>query len=574
MQVTTGGPAPTTSTLGVTPETVVGMTRYVFVTGGVVSSLGKGIAAASLAAVLEARGLKVTLLKLDPYINLDPGTMSPFQHGEVFVTDDGAETDLDLGHYERFTRTTMSKRNNFTTGRVYDAVLRKERRGDYLGGTVQVIPHVTDEIKRRVIEGADGADIAVVEVGGTAGDIESQPFLEAVRQLKLELGPSKALLMHLTLIPYIATAGEIKTKPTQHSVKELRSIGLQPDVLLCRCAVDVDEGARRKISLFTYVEFRAVIPLLDADSIYKIPRNLNANGLDNYVLDQFGLDCPVADLSEWDEVVEREFSETQGTVKVGMVGKYVDLADAYKSLNEALDHAGLQTLAKVEIEYIDSEELESQGNGLLAHLDAILVPGGFGDRGIEGKIAAVRYARENGVPFLGICLGMHMAMIEYGRNVCGLEGAHSSEMVRDTPHPVVALITEWQDADGTLERRDEHSDLGGTMRLGAQTCHLVEGTLAHSVYGADEVRERHRHRYEINNNYVPQIEAAGLRVCGWSQDRELVEMVELPTHPWFLACQFHPEFTSRPRGGHPLFTSYIEAALRHAQSDAVVEAVG
>ncbi len=574
MQVTTGGPAPTTSTLGVTPETVVGMTRYVFVTGGVVSSLGKGIAAASLAAVLEARGLKVTLLKLDPYINLDPGTMSPFQHGEVFVTDDGAETDLDLGHYERFTRTTMSKRNNFTTGRVYDAVLRKERRGDYLGGTVQVIPHVTDEIKRRVIEGADGADIAVVEVGGTAGDIESQPFLEAVRQLKLELGPSRALLMHLTLIPYIATAGEIKTKPTQHSVKELRSIGLQPDVLLCRCAVDVDEGARRKISLFTNVEFRAVIPLLDADSIYKIPRNLNANGLDNYVLDQFGLDCPAADLSEWDEVVEREFSETQGTVKVGMVGKYVDLADAYKSLNEALDHAGLQTLAKVEIEYIDSEELESQGTGLLTHLDAILVPGGFGDRGIEGKIAAVRYARENGVPFLGICLGMHMAMIEYGRNVCGLEGAHSSEMVRDTPHPVVALITEWQDADGSLERRDEHSDLGGTMRLGAQTCHLVEGTLAHSVYGADEIRERHRHRYEINNNYVPQIEAAGLRVCGWSQDRELVEMVELPTHPWFLACQFHPEFTSRPRGGHPLFTSYIEAALRHAQSDAVVEAVG
>ena len=574
MQVATGGPAPTTSTLGVTPETVVGMTRYVFVTGGVVSSLGKGIAAASLAAVLEARGLKVTLLKLDPYINLDPGTMSPFQHGEVFVTDDGAETDLDLGHYERFTRTTMSKRNNFTTGRVYDAVLRKERRGDYLGGTVQVIPHVTDEIKRRVIEGADGADIAVVEVGGTAGDIESQPFLEAVRQLKLELGPSRALLMHLTLIPYIATAGEIKTKPTQHSVKELRSIGLQPDVLLCRCAVDVDEGARRKISLFTNVEFRAVIPLLDADSIYKIPRNLNANGLDSYVLDQFGLDCPAADLSEWDEVVEREFSETQGTVKVGMVGKYVDLADAYKSLNEALDHAGLQTLAKVEIEYIDSEELESQGTGLLARLDAILVPGGFGDRGIEGKIAAVRYARENGVPFLGICLGMHMAMIEYGRNVCGLEGAHSSEMVRDTPHPVVALITEWQDADGTLERRDEHSDLGGTMRLGAQTCHLVEGTLAHSVYGADEIRERHRHRYEINNNYVPQIEAAGLRVCGWSQDRELVEMVELPTHPWFLACQFHPEFTSRPRGGHPLFTSYIEAALRHAQSDAVVEAVG
>ena len=548
------------------------MTRYVFVTGGVVSSLGKGIAAASLAAVLEARGLKVTLLKLDPYINLDPGTMSPFQHGEVFVTDDGAETDLDLGHYERFTRTTMTKRNNFTTGRVYDAVLRKERRGDYLGGTVQVIPHVTDEIKRRVIKGADGADVAVVEVGGTAGDIESQPFLEAVRQLKLELGPTRALLMHLTLIPYIATAGEIKTKPTQHSVKELRSIGLQPDVLLCRCAVDVDEGARRKISLFTNVEFRAVIPLLDADSIYKIPGNLNANGLDDYVLDQFQLDSPAADLSEWDEVVAREFSKTRGTVTVGMVGKYVDLADAYKSLNEALQHAGLQTLAKVDIRYIDAEDIESDGVALLKNLDAILVPGGFGDRGINGKIEAVRYARENNIPFLGICLGMHMAMIEYGRHICGLTGAHSSEMEPTTPHPVVALITEWQDADGSLEKRDAQSDLGGTMRLGAQTCHLVEGSLAQKVYGASEIRERHRHRYEINNNYVAQIEAAGLRVGGWSQDRELVEMVELPSHPWFLACQFHPEFTSRPRGGHPLFTSYIEAALRHTEARSATEA--
>jgi CTP synthase len=558
--------------LGFALATVVGMTRYVFVTGGVVSSLGKGIAAASLAAVLEARGLKVTLLKLDPYINLDPGTMSPFQHGEVFVTDDGAETDLDLGHYERFTRTTMSKRNNFTTGRVYDAVLRKERRGDYLGGTVQVIPHVTDEIKRRVIKGADGADVAVVEVGGTAGDIESQPFLEAVRQLKLELGPTRALLMHLTLIPYIATAGEIKTKPTQHSVKELRSIGLQPDVLLCRCAVDVDEGARRKISLFTNVEFRAVIPLLDADSIYKIPGNLNANGLDDYVLDQFQLDSPAADLSEWDEVVAREFSETRGTVTVGMVGKYVDLADAYKSLNEALQHAGLQTLAKVDIRYIDAEDIESDGVALLKNLDAILVPGGFGDRGINGKIEAVRYARENNIPFLGICLGMHMAMIEYGRHICGLTGAHSSEMEPTTPHPVVALITEWQDADGSLEKRDAQSDLGGTMRLGAQTCHLVEGSLAQKVYGASEIRERHRHRYEINNNYVAQIEAAGLRVGGWSKDRELVEMVELPSHPWFLACQFHPEFTSRPRGGHPLFTSYIEAALRHTEAQSASEA--
>jgi CTP synthase len=559
--------------LGFVPATVVGMTRYVFVTGGVVSSLGKGIAAASLAAVLEARGLKVTLLKLDPYINLDPGTMSPFQHGEVFVTDDGAETDLDLGHYERFTRTTMTKRNNFTTGRVYDAVLRKERRGDYLGGTVQVIPHVTDEIKRRVIDGAEGADVAVVEVGGTAGDIESQPFLEAVRQLKLELGATHALLMHLTLIPYIATAGEIKTKPTQHSVKDLRSIGLQPDVLLCRCAVDVDEGARRKISLFTNVEFRAVIPLLDADSIYKIPGNLSANGLDDFVLDQFQLESPVADLSEWDEVVAREFSETRGTVKVGMVGKYVDLADAYKSLNEALDHAGLQTLAKVDIHYIDAEDIESEGVARLKNLDAILVPGGFGDRGINGKIEAVRYARENNIPFLGICLGMHMAMIEYARHICGLTGAHSSEMEPKTPHPVVALITEWQDADGSLERRDEQSDLGGTMRLGAQTCHLVEGSLAHQVYGASEIRERHRHRYEINNNYVAQIEAAGLRVAGWSKDRELVEMVELPSHPWFLACQFHPEFTSRPRGGHPLFTSYIEAALRHTQGQSASKAV-
>jgi len=544
------------------------MTRYVFVTGGVVSSLGKGIAAASLAAVLEARGLKVTLLKLDPYINVDPGTMSPFQHGEVFVTEDGAETDLDLGHYERFTRATMTRRNNFTTGRVYDEVLRKERRGDYLGGTVQVIPHVTDEIKRRVKDGAEGFDVAVVEVGGTVGDIESQPFLEAVRQLKLEMGVANAMLMHLTLVPYIPTAGEIKTKPTQHSVKELRSIGLQPDVLLCRCSVDVDASARRKISLFTNVEERAVIPLLDADSIYKIPGNLNANGLDDFILERFGLDCPEADLSEWQDVVEREFSDRRGTVKVGMVGKYIDLVDAYKSLNEALGHAGLQTLTKVEIEYIDAEEIEKQGTDLLKPLDAILVPGGFGDRGVDGKIAAVRYARENGVPFLGICLGMHMAIIEYARNLCHLTDAHSTEMELATPHPVVALITEWQTADGDIETRSETSDLGGTMRLGAQTCHLVEGSLAAQVYGASEVRERHRHRYEVNNNYVPQIEAAGMRVSGWSQDKELVEMIEIPEHPWFLACQFHPEFTSRPRGGHPLFTSYIEAALAHAQASA------
>lgn len=542
------------------------MTRYVFVTGGVVSSLGKGIAAASLAAVLEARGLKVTLLKLDPYINVDPGTMSPFQHGEVFVTEDGAETDLDLGHYERFTRTTMSRRNNFTTGRVYDTVLRKERRGDYLGGTVQVIPHITDEIKRRVVEGAAGVDVAVVEVGGTVGDIESQPFLEAARQLKLELGPSKALLMHLTLVPYIPTAGEIKTKPTQHSVKELRSIGLQPDVLLCRCSVEVDDSARRKISLFTNVEERAVIPVLDADSIYKIPASLNATGLDSFILERFGLDCPKADLSEWHEVVAREFGERRGKVVVGMVGKYVDLVDAYKSLNEALSHAGLQTLCKVEIEYIDAEDIETKGTDLLVHLDAILVPGGFGDRGVDGKIAAVRYARENKVPFLGICLGMHVALIEYARNVVGLTGAHSTEMAPATPHPIVALITEWQTAEGEVQIRDENSDKGGTMRLGAQTCYLNEGSLAREVYGAAEVSERHRHRYEVNNNYVAQLEAAGLRFTGWSAGHELVEMIELPDHPWFLACQFHPEFTSRPRGGHALFTGYINAAFEHANA--------
>ncbi len=546
---------------GFTLALVESMTKYVFVTGGVVSSLGKGIAAASLAALLEARGLKVTLLKLDPYINVDPGTMSPFQHGEVYVTDDGAETDLDLGHYERFTRATMSRANNFTAGRVYDEVLRKERRGDYLGGTVQVIPHITDEIKRRVIDGAGDAQVAVVEVGGTAGDIESQPFLEAVRQLKLELGGANALLMHLTLIPYIPTAGEIKTKPTQHSVKELRSIGLQPEVLLCRCSVDVDESARRKISLFTNVEERAVIPLLDADSIYQIPGHLNASGLDTYILERFGLDQPAADLSEWEDVVRREFSQRQGTVKVGMVGKYVDLVDAYKSLNEALDHAGLQTDTRVQISYIDAEDIEAKGVGMLKELDAILVPGGFGDRGIQGKIDAVRFAREQGIPFLGICLGMHMALIEYARHVCGLEGAHSTEMQADTPHPIIALITEWQSADGSVEQRSETSDLGGTMRLGAQPCRLVSGTRTREIYDVGEISERHRHRYEVNSNYVAMLEEAGMKMSGWSLDDELVEIIELPSHPWFVACQFHPEFKSRPRGGHPLFTSYIEAAL-------------
>ncbi|MEE4109944.1 MAG: CTP synthase [Halieaceae bacterium] len=540
------------------------MTRLVFVTGGVVSSLGKGIAAASLAAVLEARGLKVTLLKLDPYINIDPGTMSPFQHGEVFVTDDGAETDLDLGHYERFTRVRMTRRNNFTTGRVYNEVLAKERRGDYLGGTVQVIPHITDEIKRRILAGAGDADVAVVEVGGTVGDIEGLPFLEAARQLKVEMGSSRALLVHLTLVPFIATAGEIKTKPTQHSVKELRSIGLQPDVLLCRSSVDIDDSARRKIALFTNVEERAVIPLLDADSIYRIPGALHANGLDDFVVERFNLDCPAADLSEWDEVLQREFAERQAKVRVAMVGKYMELPDAYKSLNEALSHAGLQTLTDVQVDYVEAEDIERNGTGVLEGADAILVPGGFGDRGVEGKIEAVRFARENDIPFLGICLGMHVALVEYARNVCGLAGAHSTEMQPDTPHPIVALITEWQNADGSTEQRDETSDKGGTMRLGAQPCHLVEGTRTREIYGAPVIEERHRHRYEVNDRYVQTLRDNGMNIAGWSADHSLVEMIELPEHAWFIACQFHPEFTSRPRGGHPLFTSYIQAACQHA----------
>ena len=549
------------------------MTRYIFVTGGVVSSLGKGIAAASMATVLEARGLKVTLLKLDPYINVDPGTMSPFQHGEVFVTDDGAETDLDLGHYERFTHIVMSQNNNFTTGRVYNEVLRKERRGDYLGGTVQVIPHVTDEIKRRVVLGAGDADVAVVEIGGTVGDIEGLPFLEAARQLKVELGSSRALLMHLTLVPYIATAGEIKTKPTQHSVKELRSIGLQPDILLCRCAVEIEESARKKISLFTNVEERAVVPLLDVDSIYRIPGMLQNFGLDSFVVERFGLDCKErADLSDWDDVLAREFGPSRGQVRVAMVGKYVDLQDAYKSLNEALGHAGLQTTTDVSIEYFDAEDIERNGTAALAGMNAILVPGGFGDRGVEGKITAVRFARENNIPFLGICLGMHVALVEYARNVCGLEGADSTEMNAKTAHPIVALITEWMKSDGTAERRDEDSDKGGTMRLGAQLCHLEAGSLVREIYAKETVQERHRHRYEVNNNYVDQLRDAGMRIAGWSADHSLVEMIELPRHPWFIACQFHPEFTSRPRGGHPLFTSYIEAAIAHASEQTLNQA--
>ncbi|MBE8718005.1 CTP synthase [Cellvibrio polysaccharolyticus] len=536
------------------------MTRYIFVTGGVVSSLGKGIASASLAAILESRGLKVTIMKLDPYINVDPGTMSPFQHGEVFVTEDGAETDLDLGHYERFIRTKMTRRNNFTTGRVYETVLRKERRGDYLGGTVQVIPHITDEIKRRIIEGGRDVDVALVEIGGTVGDIESQPFLEAVRQLKVELGPRHSLLMHLTLVPYIATAGETKTKPTQHSVKELRSIGLQPDVLLCRSERLVDEDSRRKISLFTNVAERAVVPLPDAETIYAIPRLLNEFGLDQIVVEQFGLECKPADLSEWDKVVEGKLHPTKH-VTIAMVGKYMELLDAYKSLTEALTHAGVHASTKVTIQYIDAERVENEGIEILKSADAILVPGGFGERGVEGKLQAVRYARENKVPYLGICLGMQSVVIEFARNVLGLKGANSTEFDKNAPHPVIGLITEWISADGAVERRDESSDLGGTMRLGAQECRLVSGSKAREIYGDDIIVERHRHRYEVNNNYVDQLQQAGLRIGGWSADDTLVEVVEIADHPWFVACQFHPEFTSTPRDGHPLFSSFVEAAV-------------
>jgi len=535
------------------------MTRYIFVTGGVVSSLGKGIASASLAAILESRGLKVTILKLDPYINVDPGTMSPFQHGEVYVTEDGAETDLDLGHYERFQRTKMTRRNNFTTGRVYETVLRKERRGDYLGGTVQVIPHITDEIKRRILEGAKGVDVALVEIGGTVGDIESQPFLEAVRQLKVELGSQRALLMHLTLVPYIATAGETKTKPTQHSVKELRSIGLQPDILLCRSEVKIDDDSCRKISLFTNVEERAVISLPDANTIYAIPRMLMEADLDKIVTEKMGIDAPDADLSEWDAVVDGKLNP-DGEITIAMVGKYMELLDAYKSLNESLIHAGVHTRTKVKVNYIDAEDVEAKGIDILKDADAILVPGGFGERGVEGKLLAVQYARENKVPYLGICLGMQSVVIEFARNVLGLKDANSTEFDKQTPHPVVGLVTEWITADGSVEKRDESSDLGGTMRLGAQECRLVKGSKTSDIYGSDMIVERHRHRFEVNNNYVDQLQKAGLRIGGWSSDDTLVEVVELPDHPWFVACQFHPEFTSTPRDGHPLFTSFVEAA--------------
>lgn len=535
------------------------MTHYIFVTGGVVSSLGKGIAAASLAAILEARGLNVTMLKLDPYINVDPGTMSPIQHGEVFVTDDGAETDLDLGHYERFIRTRMTKRNNFTTGRVYEEVLKRERRGDYLGATIQVIPHITNEIKRRVVMGAEGSDVAIVEIGGTVGDIESQPFLEAIRQLGTELGRERAMYMHLTLVPYMPASGEVKTKPTQHSVKELRSIGIQPDILVCRSVNALPANERSKIALFTNVADKAVISLKDVDSIYRIPAALKAQGMDSLVVERFGLECPEADLTEWEQVLYAESNPT-GEVTIGMVGKYVELPDAYKSVNEALKHAGLKNRLTVNIEHIDSQDVESKGTQVLEHLDAILVPGGFGERGIEGKVAAAKYARENKVPYLGICLGMQVALIEYARNVAGLEEANSTEFNPESPNPVVGLITEWLDSDGSTETRDDSSDLGGTMRLGSQLCHLVPGSKVHSLYGNDEIYERHRHRYEVNNNLREKIEAAGLVVSGLSTDKRLVEVIEIPDHPWFIAGQFHPEFTSTPRDGHPLFTGFVAAA--------------
>jgi CTP synthase len=545
------------------------MTRYIFVTGGVVSSLGKGLAAASLASILEARGLKVSLMKLDPYINVDPGTMSPFQHGEVFVTDDGAETDLDLGHYERFVRTTMTRRNNFTTGRIYLDVIEKERRGDYLGATIQVIPHITDAIKDRIRNNGLDVDILIVEIGGTVGDIESLPFLEAVRQLRVELGSHRSALIHLTLVPYIATAGETKSKPTQHSVKELRSIGLQPDFLLCRSDHRIPDSALEKIALFTNVERRAVIGLQDVNTIYRIPSVLHSQGLDDLIVEKFGLQVANADLSEWTRVVDAELNP-QFEVNIAMVGKYTLLVDAYKSLNEALLHAGIQTRVKVNIDYVDAEDIERDGTSRLDQYDAILVPGGFGRRGTEGKISAIRYAREKGIPYLGICLGMQLAVIEYARTMAGLEGAHSTELNRDTPHPVVGLITEWISAEGRVEKRTEGSDLGGSMRLGGQECRLVDGSHAREIYGQDVIRERHRHRYEVNNHYLSALEKAGLKISGRSMDGSLVEMIEVPNHPWFVACQFHPEFTSTPRDGHPLFVSYVQAARhfsdRHRQA--------
>ncbi len=542
------------------------MTKYVFVTGGVVSSLGKGIAAASLGAILESRGIKVTMLKLDPYINVDPGTMSPFQHGEVFVTDDGAETDLDLGHYERFISQRMAKRNNFTTGQVYENVIRKERRGEYLGKTVQVIPHITDEIKAKIKAGAEGADIAIVEVGGTVGDIESLPFLEAIRQMGIEEGKGNTCYVHLTLLPWIPTAGELKTKPTQHSVKELREIGIQPDILLCRADRPIPEDERRKIALFTNVAFEAVISAIDSDSIYKIPELLHDQMLDEIVCHKLSVLAKAADLSEWKSITHA-LANPKHTVNIAFVGKYVDLTESYKSLSEALIHAGIHTKSKVHIHYVDSEQIEKDGTDMLKSMDAILIPGGFGKRGTEGKIAAIEYARTNKVPYLGICLGMQLAVIEYARHVAGLKDANSTEFNPDAQYKLIGLITEWQDASGKQEKRDESSDLGGTMRLGAQSCPIVPNTLASSIYGA-QVNERHRHRYEVNNHYVEQLKKAGLVISARTKTENLCEMIELPqdVHPWFVACQFHPEFTSNPRTGHPLFEAYVNAALQYKEA--------
>jgi CTP synthase len=534
----------------------------VFVTGGVVSSLGKGIASASLGAILEARGLKVRMVKLDPYINVDPGTMSPFQHGEVFVTEDGTETDLDLGHYERFVRTTTGRNSNFTTGRIYERVIARERRGDYLGATVQVIPHITDEIKRSIALGAGDADVCMVEVGGTVGDIESLPFLEAIRQMGVELGRSQCVYIHLTLVPIVGGSGEIKTKPTQHSVKELRGIGIQPDVLLCRCRDPLPEEQRRKIALFTNVEERAVISAVDADDIYRIPILLHEQALDDIVCDKLRIDAPPADLREWQQVVAAR-QQYEATINVAMVGKYVQIRDSYISLNEALRHAGLRTRTRVQVHYVESTDIESAGTGCLAGMDAILVPGGFGERGIEGKVQAVRHARENGVPYLGICLGMQVAVIEFARHVLGLPQANSTEFDRAAADPVIALITEWRDRSGATERRDDRSDLGGSMRLGAQESRIRAGTLARAVYGRDAIHERHRHRYEFNNHYLERMQKAGLAFSAFSEDG-LVEIVELPSHPWFIGVQFHPEFTSNPRDGHALFSSFVRAARDHS----------
>ena len=536
--------------------------KIIFVTGGVVSSLGKGIAGASLAAVLEARGLKVTIMKLDPYINVDPGTKSPIQHGEFFVTEDGAETDLDLGHYERFINAKMSKKNNFTTGRIYSDVIRKERRGDYLGATIQVIPHITNAIKERILQGCEGNDVTLVEIGGTVGDIESLPFLEAIRQLAVDIGRENALFMHLTLVPYLKTSGEVKTKPTQHSVKELLSIGIQPDILICRSEMGIPAHERHKIAMFCNVSENAVINMKDVDSIYKIPALLKSQYLDQLVVDRFHFDVPEADLSDWEQVLYQQ-ANTTGEVTIGMVGKYVELHDAYKSVNEALKHGGLKNRLQVHIKYIDSEDVEVKGTDVLAGLDAILVPGGFGKRGIEGKIAAAKYARENGIPYLGICLGMQVALIEYARDVAGMAGANSTEFDPDTKYPVVALITEWKDESGKVEKRSDKSDLGGTMRLGGQLCHLQPGSKVRELYGHDDIVERHRHRYEVNNNLIKQITDKGLKIAGLSTDNKLVEIIENPNHPWFIGVQFHPEFTSNPRKGHPLFSGFIKAAKEY-----------